>query len=136
MIPPQTQSPRPTEDSTSETPLDTGAQASGETSTGSDGGGGASSAGTTAGPSGQGLGSAVAGLGAALPSLGQVDKRRVLWIGGLVAAGALGVLEWPVAAAVGIGSYVAERFAKSDTAAGAPATGATSGTAAGAQTTG
>jgi hypothetical protein len=55
---------------------------------------------------------------------------------GLVAAGALGVLEWPVAAAVGIGSYVAEVFAKSGTPADAPATGATSGTPADTPTSG
>jgi hypothetical protein len=113
--------------STTETPPDTEAQPSGETPTG----------GTTASPSGQGGWSrAAAGLGTALPSLGQVDKRRLLWVGGLVAAGALGVLEWPVAAAVGIGSYVAEAFAKSGTPAGTPTTSATSGTPAGAPATG
>ena len=43
-----------------------------------------------------------------------VEPKRVLWWGALVAVGALGVLEWPVVAAVGVGSYVAEQFAKSD----------------------
>jgi len=43
------------------------------------------------------------------------DPKRLLWLGGLVAVGALGVLEWPVVAAVGVGSYVAEQFAKNDT---------------------
>ena len=48
-------------------------------------------------------------------SLAQVaNPRRLLWLGGLVAVGAVGVLEWPVVAAVGVGSYVAEQFAKSD----------------------
>lgn len=49
-----------------------------------------------------------------LPSVTQVDPKRLLWMGGLVAVGALGVIEWPVVAAVGIGSYVAEQFAKSE----------------------
>lgn len=49
-----------------------------------------------------------------LPSALQVDPKRLLWIGGLVAVGTLGVLEWPVVAAVGVGSYVAEQLAKSD----------------------
>jgi len=50
----------------------------------------------------------------ALPSDLQMDPKRLLWLGGLVAVGALGVLEWPVVAAVGVGSYVAEQLAKSD----------------------
>ncbi|MFP5346296.1 MAG: hypothetical protein ACLGIA_04635 [Actinomycetes bacterium] len=54
------------------------------------------------------------GMRAPLPSNVQVDPKRLLWFGGLVAVGALGVLEWPVVAAVGVGSYVAEQFAKSD----------------------
>jgi hypothetical protein len=37
----------------------------------------------------------------------------VLWYGGLAALAALDVLEWPVAAAVAAGSYVAEQRAKS-----------------------
>jgi hypothetical protein len=50
----------------------------------------------------------------ALPASLQMDPKRLLWLGGLVAVGALGVLEWPVVAAVGVGSYVAEQLAKSD----------------------
>lgn len=46
---------------------------------------------------------------------GLVEPKRVLWLGGLVGLGVIGLLEWPVVAAVGVGSYVAERFAKSDT---------------------
>lgn len=45
---------------------------------------------------------------------GVVDPKRLLWIGGLAAVGVLGVVEWPVVATVGVGSYVAEQFAKSD----------------------
>jgi hypothetical protein len=41
------------------------------------------------------------------------EPKHLLWFGGLAAAGAIGVLEWPVVAAVGIGTYVAERFARS-----------------------
>jgi len=36
---------------------------------------------------------------------------RYLWWGGLAGAAVLGVLDWPVAAAVAIGSYLAERRA-------------------------
>lgn len=45
---------------------------------------------------------------------GLVEPKRVLWLGGLVGLGLVGLLEWPVVAAVGVGSYVAEQFAKSD----------------------
>jgi hypothetical protein len=47
-----------------------------------------------------------------LPS--NVDPKRVLWWGGLAALAAVGVIEWPVAAVVGAGSYVAERLARDD----------------------
>lgn len=51
----------------------------------------------------------------AMPSLNELmEPKRLLWFGGLAAAGVVGVLEWPVVAAVGVGSYVAERFAQSD----------------------
>jgi hypothetical protein len=40
-------------------------------------------------------------------------RNRVLWYGGLAALAALDVLEWPVAAAVAAGSYVAEQRARS-----------------------
>lgn len=39
------------------------------------------------------------------------SRGRWLWWGGLAGAAGLGVIEWPVAAAVAIGSYVAERAA-------------------------
>lgn len=42
-----------------------------------------------------------------------MEPKHLLWFGGLALAGVVGVLEWPVVAAVGIGSYVAERFARS-----------------------
>jgi len=38
----------------------------------------------------------------------------VLWYGGLAALAAIEVIEWPVAAVVGVGSYVAERLARED----------------------
>jgi hypothetical protein len=44
----------------------------------------------------------------------QLEPKRLLWFGGLAAMGVFGVLQWPVVAAVGVGSYVAERFAKSE----------------------
>ncbi len=52
-----------------------------------------------------------------LPSvpLNQIaDPRRLLWLGGLATMGVVGILEWPVVAAVGVGSFVAEQLAKSD----------------------
>jgi hypothetical protein len=45
---------------------------------------------------------------------GNVDPKKVLWWGGLAALAAVGVIEWPVAAVVGAGSYVAERWARED----------------------
>jgi len=39
------------------------------------------------------------------------SSGRYLWWGGLAGAAVLGVLDWPVAAAVSIGSYVAEQRA-------------------------
>lgn len=51
-----------------------------------------------------------------LPSSGDLaavmDPQRLLWWAGLGAAAAIGIIEWPVAVAVGVGSYVAERFAR------------------------
>lgn len=50
-----------------------------------------------------------------IPAMNELmEPKRLLWFGGLAAAGVVGVLEWPVVAAVGIGSYVAERFAESN----------------------
>jgi hypothetical protein len=43
-----------------------------------------------------------------------VDPKKALWWGGLAALATVGVLEWPVAAVVGVGSYVAERWARDD----------------------
>lgn len=40
-------------------------------------------------------------------------RNRVLWYGGLAALAALDVVEWPVAAVVAAGSYVAEQRARS-----------------------
>lgn len=71
----------------------------------------AASAGVQGSQTGQpGLG---VGLRAQLPSV-QTDPRRLLWWGGLAAAGVVGLVEWPVVAAVGVGSWVAEQFAKDD----------------------
>ena len=45
-----------------------------------------------------------------------VQGRRgmLLWWAGLAGAAAVGVLEWPVAAAVGVGTYVAERVSRAE----------------------
>lgn len=54
-------------------------------------------------------------ISGSLAAVSQVaDPKRLLWLGGLAAVGALGVLEWPVVAAVGVGTYVAEQLAKAD----------------------
>ena len=37
---------------------------------------------------------------------------RVLWWGGLATVAAFGVVDWPVAALIGAGSWVAEQYAK------------------------
>lgn len=39
-------------------------------------------------------------------------RGRVLWWGGLAAVAAFGIVDWPVAALVGAGSWVAEQYAK------------------------
>jgi hypothetical protein len=44
----------------------------------------------------------------------QLEPKRLLWLGGLAIMGVVGVLQWPVVAAVGVGSYVAERFARAE----------------------
>jgi hypothetical protein len=56
------------------------------------------------------------GLGLPLPGglAAVMDPQRLLWWGGLGAVVAIGVIEWPVAVAIGVGSYVAERFARED----------------------
>lgn len=47
-----------------------------------------------------------------LPLSDAFEPKHLLWFGGLATAGAIGILEWPVVAAVGVGTYVAERFAR------------------------
>ncbi len=37
---------------------------------------------------------------------------RVLWWGGLATVAAVGIVDWPVAALIGVGSWVAEQYAK------------------------
>jgi hypothetical protein len=48
--------------------------------------------------------------------LAEPAGRRLLWLGGLGAMATIGLLEWPVAVAVGAGSYVAERLAREESA--------------------
>jgi hypothetical protein len=43
-----------------------------------------------------------------------MDPKRLLWLGGLAALVALEMIEWPVALAVGVGGYVAERLAREE----------------------
>ena len=44
--------------------------------------------------------------------LSEPTGKRLLWIGGLGAMATIGLLEWPVAVAVGAGSFIAERLAR------------------------
>jgi hypothetical protein len=44
----------------------------------------------------------------------QVEPKRMLLWGGLGVIAVAGILEWPVAIAIGAGSYVAERLARDD----------------------
>ena len=70
-----------------------------------------------------GAGPAPNGGGIPLPLPGlpsNIDPKRVLWWGGLAALAAVGVIEWPVAAVVGAGSWLAERWARDDTRRDAP----------------
>jgi hypothetical protein len=58
---------------------------------------------------------ATAGLRIPLPASlmpNGADAKRLLWFGGLGALAVVGVLEWPVALAVGAGTVVAERLAR------------------------
>jgi hypothetical protein len=49
-----------------------------------------------------------------LPDLPATLPKRALWWGGLAALAVVGVVEWPVAAVVGAGTYVAERLSRED----------------------
>lgn len=49
-----------------------------------------------------------------LPGMGSVDPLRLLWLGGLAALATVEIIEWPVALALGAGSYIAERLARQD----------------------
>jgi hypothetical protein len=50
-----------------------------------------------------------AGPGIDLPVIGHVEYTSVGFLAGLGVAGAVGVIEWPVAAAVGIGYALARK---------------------------
>ena len=59
-------------------------------------------------------GPSIGGLRLPMPGnlLSEPAGKRLLWIGGLGAMATLGLLEWPVAVAVGAGSLIAERLAR------------------------
>ena len=40
------------------------------------------------------------------------DRGHLMWYGGLAAAAVFGVVDWPVVALIGAGSWVAEHYAK------------------------
>lgn len=52
-----------------------------------------------------------------LPMVGQLplpSTGQLLWLGGLGAMAALGIVEWPVALIAAVGTYVVEQSAKSE----------------------
>ena len=49
------------------------------------------------------------GAGIDLPVVGHVPYKSVAFVAGLGIAGAVGVIDWPVAAAVGLGYALARR---------------------------
>ena len=61
-------------------------------------------------------------MGMPLPSFDDMRRsmtpERLLWYGGLGTLAAFGVIDWPVAAVVGAGAYVAKRMAKREASAG------------------
>jgi hypothetical protein len=56
----------------------------------------------------------IGGLRVPLPEMPASLPKRALWWGGLAALAVAGVVEWPVAAVVGAGTYVAERLSRED----------------------
>lgn len=56
----------------------------------------------------------IAGVRLPVPTMAPADSKRALWWGGLAALAVVGVLEWPVAAVVGVGSFVAEKLSRED----------------------
>ena len=76
-------------------------------------------------PGRQDLGNAARGARSMLPS-----GKSMLFYGGLAATAALGAIEWPVAAAIGVGSALASRGAVDPRpSGGAPRTAETAGSA-------
>jgi hypothetical protein len=62
---------------------------------------------------GQGV-RAAGGFRFPLPGIGDVDPMRLVWLGGLAALATIELIEWPVALAVGAGSFIAERMARQE----------------------
>ncbi len=72
-------------------------------------------AGTVAGEGGGQAVAASGGFRLPIPGLGGgMDPKRLLWLGGLAALATIEIIEWPVAVVIGVGSFVAERFARDD----------------------
>jgi hypothetical protein len=80
----------------------------------------AGAAGTVQGEGGDRAVAGVGGFRLPLPGglagglAGGMDPKRLWWWGGLAALAAIEIIEWPVALAVGVGSYVAERLAREE----------------------
>lgn len=94
-------------------------QSASETDTDRGGEAGTARAGVTGTVQGEGSDHGVAALGGVrlpLPGglAGGMDPKRLWWLGGLAALAVIEVIEWPVALAVGVGSYVAERLAREE----------------------
>jgi hypothetical protein len=79
--------------------------------------GGASQQPESARPAGPAGAQAPKGGGFPMPVPGLpfgIEPKKALWWGGLAALAAVEVIEWPVAVVVGVGSWVAERWARED----------------------
>ena len=58
---------------------------------------------------------ALSGFQMPLPDIiNGINPQRLLWWGGLASVAAIGIIEWPVALAIGTGSYIAEHLARQD----------------------
>lgn len=50
-----------------------------------------------------------------LPTVGDIDAKRMFWYGGLGAMATIGILDWPVALVVGAGTVIAARSRRAAT---------------------
>jgi hypothetical protein len=113
-VPPRTRSkaqPKPVSQATRRASADNQSSALGAAARGRSAAESAPAPDTASGPAVQ-----MAGLRLPLPEalVNGSTGKRLIWLGGLGAMATIGLLEWPVAVAVGAGSFVAERFARAN----------------------